>query len=99
MKHSRIQIVWVLVLVASLPVRAQYDVLPVSGRNELFHDYLVRELDSLIAKRNEAAEAALATPESVMARQQELRTRYMELLGDFPEKTPRRPTPFHMIPA
>lgn len=67
---------------------AQYDVLPVTGRNELFHDYLIRDLDSLTEKRNEAVAAALASGETVLARQVELRSRYLELLGNFPDKTP-----------
>jgi len=65
---------------------AQYDVLPTTGRNELFHDYLIEELDSMMAKRADAVAAAVTSPENVKARQAEMRQKYLSILGELPDR-------------
>lgn len=72
----------------SATLAQNYDVLPSSGRNELFHDYLLEELDKLMGQRNKVVESALASPEKMQTHQKELRKKYLKLLGDLPEKTP-----------
>ena len=79
----------VFITLNMLPGNSQdYDVLPVEGRNELFHDYLLEELDKVIDNRKLAVAGALSSKEAVIARQLELRSRYLKILGDLPEKTP-----------
>lgn len=81
-----------LAFIFSIQLAAQtYDVLPISGRNELFHNYLLEELDSTTSIRKQKVENALISKEKMQKRQKELRTRYLELLGDFPAKTPLHP--------
>jgi cephalosporin-C deacetylase-like acetyl esterase len=67
------------------------DVLPVEGRNELFHTYLMEELDELMDKRRLEIEESLTTIEKLKARQAQLKNDYLNLLGIFPEKTPLNP--------
>ena len=87
-RYKRLFII-VLITINWKPVFTQdYDVLPVTGRNELFHDYLIEELDKIIADRLSAVDDALTSKVSVLARQQEIRSKYLKLLGELPEKTP-----------
>jgi cephalosporin-C deacetylase-like acetyl esterase len=67
------------------------DVLPIEGRNELFHDWLMQEMNSLSAQRKAELDASLASVELTEQRQQKLREGYRMLLGDLPEKTPLNP--------
>lgn len=68
------------------------DVLPEEGRNELFHTYLMEELDTLSAKRVNEVVTALSTLELLQTRQEQLRSDYLMLIGDLPEKTPLNAT-------
>ena len=82
-------LITVFLLAGLVPAIGQdYDVLPLTGRNELFHSYLLEEFDSVIAKRKIAVETALTSKENILARQQELRDKYLKLLGDLPDSTP-----------
>jgi cephalosporin-C deacetylase-like acetyl esterase len=85
-----------MIVIWSLAVQWIYaqevlDVLPVEGRNELFHTYLMEELDSLMDKRQLKVEESLTTVDNLKARQVQLKEDYMKLLGTFPEKTPLNP--------
>ena len=73
-----------------LPLAGQesLDVLPEEGRDELFHAYLMEEVDSLSARRKAELAASLAGKELTEKRRQRLRADYRMLLGDFPEETP-----------
>lgn len=42
----------------------------------------------MLAQRADSVEAALESEATVLARQKEIRSKYLQLLGDFPEKTP-----------
>ncbi len=89
MKFNNIILIAALLTAGIIPgITQDYDVLPITGRNELFHDYLLENLDSVISKRKLAVENALTSKENVIARQQELRNKYLKLIGDLPEKTP-----------
>jgi cephalosporin-C deacetylase-like acetyl esterase len=54
---------------------------------KMFYDYLRGEAQKHFDARKKTI-AALKTPEDVRRRQQELRTKFIEALGGFPEKTP-----------
>jgi cephalosporin-C deacetylase-like acetyl esterase len=89
MKYDKKILVAVLIIAGWMPVFSQsYNVLPDEGRYELFHDYLLEELDEMMADRKIAVENALTSEENVLARQQEMRNKYLKILGDFPAKTP-----------
>lgn len=89
MKYYKRVFLLVLIMANWISVFTQsYDVLPSDGRNELFHDYLLEELDEIIALRKNAVENALGSKENVLARQQEMYNKYVKILGDLPEKTP-----------
>jgi cephalosporin-C deacetylase-like acetyl esterase len=64
------------------------DVLPVEGRNALFHEYLMEELDSLVAIRKLGLDEALTSVEKLQAKQVQLKEDYLKLLGTLPAKTP-----------
>lgn len=68
-----------------------YNVLPTSGRNKLFHTYLMGELDTLVQERKAAVAEALTSVEKLQDRQLMLRSTYKELLGEMPAKTPLNP--------
>lgn len=67
------------------------DVLPDEGRNQLFHTFLMEELDELMDKRQLEIEESLTTIEKLMARQTQLKKDYLNLVGALPEKTPLNP--------
>lgn len=64
------------------------DVLPVSGRNELFHSFLMAEGGRLWDARADSVTAALGSAQSLLQRQGQLKAAYLKLLGDLPDKTP-----------
>ncbi|MBN1180770.1 MAG: acetylxylan esterase [Bacteroidales bacterium] len=64
------------------------DILPATGRNELFHSYLMSRGDSIWNSRRNAVEQSLLTYPAFLERQEQLRNNYLKILGDFPEKTP-----------
>lgn len=65
-----------------------FDVLPSSGRTELFHTYLMNRLDSMVVER-EANEAEILTSvDKITEAQSQLRENYRMLLGEMPIKTP-----------
>lgn len=66
------------------------DVLPAEGRNRLFHDYLMEELDTLMNSRDVAVMKALTSVENLEIRQTQLKQDYLSLLGILPGKTPLR---------
>lgn len=63
------------------------DVLPLSGRNELFHDFLMQKGTELWDDRMDSVDVALLSPQALMTRQSQLKADYLTLLGDLPEKT------------
>ena len=65
-----------------------YDVLPSSGRNELFHTFLMDRGAELWSERGDSVAAALGSVQKLQARQQQLRSDYLALLGELPAKTP-----------
>lgn len=67
------------------------DILPVEGRNQLFHTYLMEELDELMDKRQLEIEESLTTVEKLKARQVQLKKDYLNLVGTLPLKTPLNP--------
>lgn len=77
-------------LLAQAMVFAQtnLNVLPIEGRNELFHTFLMEKGAELWDARRDSVQASLQSVESLMARQAQLREDYIMLLGDLPEKTP-----------
>jgi hypothetical protein len=79
-----------ITLLVCNPVHAQevLEVLSVDGRNSLFHDYLMEELDTLMYSRDVAVTKALTTVENLEIRQTQLKQDYLSLLGPLPEKTP-----------
>lgn len=88
MKNFKVLLIPVLSLFfLSISNAQNYDVLSEDG-SALFYDYLVSELDSMLADRSEAVTAALESEATVLARQQDIRSKFLEILGDFPEKTP-----------
>ncbi|MBN1413802.1 MAG: acetylxylan esterase [Bacteroidales bacterium] len=64
------------------------EVLPLEGRNKLFHDYLMKEVDTLMYVRDVAVTKALITTENLEIYQTQLKQDYLRLLGQLPEKTP-----------
>lgn len=64
------------------------DVLPETGRRELFHAYLLNQLDSLVIDRQNAVTEALTSKENLESRQQQIKKDYLSLLGQLPEKAP-----------
>ncbi len=67
------------------------DVLPESGRNELFHTYLMEEGADIWDQRRADVQAALASQALQEQRQTMLRASYLEMLGPLPDKTPLNP--------
>lgn len=71
-----------------LAAQDDYDVLPISGRNELFHTFLMERGAEIWDARRDSVDASLASLAALMERQAQLREDYRTLLGDMPEKTP-----------
>lgn len=89
MKAKALSLLLLLILSCfSVEGQGVLDVLPPEGRNELFHDYLMLQVDSLSKQRKADLEEALGSIELMEARQQRLREDYKILLGELPEKTP-----------
>ena len=86
---KRILIFPLVILLFSFDLISQdtLDVLPVDGRNELFHTFLMQRGGELWEARDAASTASLLSADSVIARQEKLRLNYRELLGDLPDKT------------
>lgn len=84
---------FVIILVRSLNGVAlnEMDVLPATGRSELFHNYLMEELNELSTQRKHDVEDTLASIEQLQDLQARLCQDYRMLLGSFPEKTPLNP--------
>ena len=82
-----------LIAVSGSPLLAQgeLDILPTAGRNQLFHDYLMGEVDRLSQSRDSAVQAALLSVQALEQRQARLRADYLDLLGSLPNKTPLDP--------
>jgi cephalosporin-C deacetylase-like acetyl esterase len=92
--------VLVFVLFPFIPVSCQevLDVLPIEGRNNLFHKYLIDQVDSVSARRKADLLDALTSPEKFGQRQQRLRSDYLEMLGKLPEEnTPLNDTVINTI--
>jgi len=77
-----------LILTFNSYAQEDLDILPVEGRNELFHQILIDRVDTLTKQRAEAVTLALNSEETILERQQKLYEDYLMLLGDMPEKTP-----------
>lgn len=77
-----------LLLTSNSYTQENLDILPVTGRNELFHQLLIDRVDTLTQNRAEALALALNSDEAFLERQQLLYENYLMLLGDLPEKTP-----------
>ncbi len=78
----------ILILTANSYTQENLDIIPIPGRNELFHQLLLNKVDTLSKQRAEAVELALNSEEAFMERQQRLYEDYLMLLGDLPEKSP-----------
>lgn len=65
-----------------------FDVLPTTGRTELFHTYLMDRLDSMVVDRDVIIEDMLTSSDKIRSKQSELRADYRMLLGNLPIKTP-----------
>jgi cephalosporin-C deacetylase-like acetyl esterase len=92
-RYKELYLFSILLLVIIMPVYSQenLDVLPVTNRNELFHDYLVNILYKNDSIRKEAVEVALSGIDKLIDRQNFIRNSYLHLLGTLPEKTPLNP--------
>jgi len=85
----KIAVCWFVLLLASSHINAQtgLDVPQYPPAPKMLHAYLLAEAQKHFdARRAEVAE--LKTPADVRKRQETLRTRMIEALGGFPEKTP-----------
>src|SRR6516162_8574417 len=86
---------WVIVaLLLTGSLRAQEDLTVLDGEGEsaprrMLKSYLQAEARKHFDARRKAV-AALKTPDDVKKRQAELREKFIEALGGFPEKTPLR---------
>src|SRR5262249_21733858 len=60
---------------------------PVEPGPRMLHGYLLAEAQKQFDARRKVL-AAIKTPEEVKNRQQDLRTRFIDALGGFPERTP-----------
>src|SRR5581483_1619393 len=70
------------------PAQESLTVLPAEGAaRKMFSAYLLAEAQKCFDRRR-AEVAALKTPDDVRRRQERLRTRFIEALGGFPERTP-----------
>lgn len=79
-------------ILSCLPITAQnLDVLPLSGRNELWHSWIMDRGTELWDQRRAEVLASLTTVQDLEARQTSLRDTYRELLGPLPAKTPLSP--------
>jgi cephalosporin-C deacetylase-like acetyl esterase len=91
--RSQIVLIGTLFGACCLAVQAAADdeirVLP-PGQNSLLYDHLLAEFDRQDMARSEAVKAAVASPETLKARQQRLRADFARLVGKFPERTPLR---------
>jgi len=58
------------------------------GQDTLLYDHLLAEFDRQYEVRREAVAAAVASPEALEARQQQLRADFARLVGEFPQRTP-----------
>lgn len=62
------------------------DILP-SGKNGLFHSYLMSQCDTIWDNRRAAVEESLVSEDAIYARRDQLYANYLDILGDLPEKT------------
>jgi hypothetical protein len=92
-RYKELYLFSILLLVIIMPVYSQenLDVLPVTNRNELFHDYLMNILYKNDSIRKEAVEVALSGIDKLIDRQNFIRNSYLHLLGTLPENTPLNP--------
>ena len=75
-------------LIAAAPAEDELRVLGDDRQpRKMLHTYLMGEAGKAFDARRKAV-AALKTPEACEARQEELRGKFLEALGGFPEKTP-----------
>jgi len=65
-------------------------VLPPNVGRRMFHAYLLQECQRHFDARRQAVDA-ITTPEGALARQKELREKWLAAIGPFPEKTPLNP--------
>jgi cephalosporin-C deacetylase-like acetyl esterase len=85
-----------VLLLLPLPILAQEDLSVFSGGKgetpprRMVHAYLIAECQKHFDKRKDVI-ANLKTPDDLKKRQQELRTKFIEALGGFPEKTDLKP--------
>lgn len=70
-----------------------------SDGHTLLRDYLLREIHRQYDARRKRVQQALRSPETVLEYQEELRRRYQQLMGPFPEKTPLNPKVTGVIDA
>lgn len=71
-------------------VLADLDVLEGDG-HEILYKFLMGEMRKQYVRRREDVKQAHGSVESLIARQEQLRDLYKEMIGDFPEKTPLNP--------
>ncbi len=64
------------------------EVLPATGRNELFHDFLMDRGAKLWDERRDSVASSLVSAQKLIGRQQQLREGYLSMLGTLPDKTP-----------
>jgi cephalosporin-C deacetylase-like acetyl esterase len=86
-------VVALLVVVGSARAQEDLSVLKPDGEvppRRMLRTYLLAEAQKHFDARR-AAVAALKTPDDVRRRQRELRAKFIEALGGFPERTPLRP--------
>ncbi|MEZ4686395.1 MAG: acetylxylan esterase [Bacteroidia bacterium] len=81
-------LVSLLCMLAGSFAQGIYDVLPSSGRDELFHSFLMDRGTALWNERRDSVAASLTSIQKLEARKQQLRNDYLSLLGELPVKTP-----------
>jgi hypothetical protein len=75
-----------VVVSGSVGVAGEFDVLDSTTARTLLHDHLLSEVARQYAVRRDAVKRALASPQAMLARREQLRAQFRELLGDFPER-------------
>ncbi len=77
-----------VVVACGIGAAAELDVLDSTTARTLLHEHLLGEVARQYAARRGAVERALASPDAMLARREQLRAQFRELLGEFPERTP-----------
>ncbi len=78
-----------LICLLPLFVQAQEQFRALSWKNNLaVHSFLIREVHEQYRWRQQSLAAACQSPETIMQYAKEVRQRYLDILGEMPEKTP-----------